>query len=317
MAAVYHRAVLLFADGLGLGPAAAGNPVAQAPMATVRRLLGGSLTSDTVLRLGLAGAEGASPRSVELRALDATLGVRGLPQSATGQATLFTGVNAAALLGRHVPALPGPRLRALLAEQSLLLRLRRAGRRVTFANAFTAGYAEAVAAGNVRPSATTCAALAAGEPLRELSELTRNEAVTFDVCRDLFGQRLGLALPRVAPEAAGAHLAAIAGAHHLTLYETFLTDLAGHRRWGVSAEEALARLDGLLAGLLAAAPPELTVVLTSDHGNIEESEHRRHTRNPVPLLVVGPLADRFTGVASLAELAPRLEKLLTARLASD
>ena len=46
-------------------------------------------------------------------AVDATLGIPGLPQSATGQAALLTSVNASALLGRHQNGFPGVRLRQL------------------------------------------------------------------------------------------------------------------------------------------------------------------------------------------------------------
>jgi phosphopentomutase len=117
----------------------------------------------------------------------------------------------------------------------------------------------------------------------------------------------------ISAEQAGADLAGLAGEHELTLWETFLTDLAGHGRRGVTAKEALARLDGLLGGLLAAMPDGLTVLLTSDHGNLEESTHGRHTRNPVPLLAVGPEAPSFADLDRLDQVAPRLLERLTAR----
>src|SRR5207249_8232782 len=61
--------------------------------------------------------------------LDATLGVPGLPQSATGQATILTGVNAPRRVGRHVSAIPNRRVRELLEEDNLFRVLGRAGRR--------------------------------------------------------------------------------------------------------------------------------------------------------------------------------------------
>ena len=42
----------------------------------------------------------------QARPLDACLSVAGLPQSATGQAALFTGVNAAKEMGRHIEGFP-------------------------------------------------------------------------------------------------------------------------------------------------------------------------------------------------------------------
>jgi 2,3-bisphosphoglycerate-independent phosphoglycerate mutase len=296
--AYHHRILLIFVDGVGLAPATGDNPMASEPMPAVRELLGGPLTLEQRERPGLV-------------ALDACLGVDGLPQSATGQAALFTGINAPAELGRHVPALPGPRLRRIVDRHGLLGRLRRAERTVAFANAYSGRYLRALAAGRRPPSVTTFQAVAAGVGLRSLADLEAGRAVSWDVTGDLFTRLAGEAAPRPTPEEAGRRLAALAAGHHLTVYETFLTDLAGHRRWGVSAAEALRRVDGLLAGVLAAAPLEVTVLLTSDHGNVEATGHRRHTRNRVPLLVHGPLASRFEGLRELTEVAPVVYEALT------
>ena len=86
--------LLLFFDGIGIG----GQDGSVNPFAAIgaRRLA--PLWSREP-------EDGAS-----FRPLDATLGVPGLPQSATGQTTLLTGVNAARLMGRHVQGLPGPTL---------------------------------------------------------------------------------------------------------------------------------------------------------------------------------------------------------------
>lgn len=297
------RFLLLFVDGVGLGPAGAVNPLSTVPMPALASVLGGALTIERV---------GARAPELALGALDAALGVPGLPQSATGQTALFTGVNAPALLGRHVAAFPGPRLAEVLAEHSLLARARRAGRAATFANPYTPRYFEEVEAGRRRHSATTLAALAAareGAPLRGLAELVAGRACTWDVRRDQF-QRWAPEVEPVAAERAGRELAALAGEHELTLWETFMTDLAGHGRWGWTAAEALSRLDGLVAGLLAARPDDLTILLTSDHGNLEAAEHGSHTANPVPLLAIGPAAPDFADLDRLDQVTPRLLALL-------
>lgn len=272
-------------------------------MPAVEALVGGAMTLDRLQRTG----------DMVLRALDATLGIEGLPQSATGQTTLFTGINAAEALGRHVPALPGPRLGEIIAEHSVLAKVSAAGRRVTFANAYSAGYLERLERGAVRASATTLAVRAAGIDFRRLDDLRAGEAVTFDVCGDLFERRSGTAIEPVAPEEAGRRLGAIAGRHDLTLFESFVTDLAGHDRWGMNPSEALRRVDGLLGGLKETIRSEdgsLTLLVTSDHGNLEEDNHRRHTRNPVPLLAVGPAAGRFADLESIADVAGRIIEVL-------
>ncbi len=147
-------------------------------------------------------------------------------------------------------------------------------------------------------------------PFRQIDELERGEAVSWDIERDLFRERTGERVEPVTARQAGGHLAAVAAGFDLTLFETFLTDVAGHARWGVTAELALGRLDRLLAGVLASEAPGLTLLLTSDHGNIEDATTRSHTLNPVPLLVVGPLAEAFASLESIVEVTPRIVRAL-------
>lgn len=303
--------LLLFADGVGLAPAGPDNPLAAEPTPAFDELLGGPLTAEALQRP--IGAEGARV----LAALDATLGVPGLPQSATGQTALFTGVNAPAALGRHVTAFPGPRLRAILEESSLFRRTAERGLAATFANPFTPGYFRRVEEGGRRLSATTLAAVAGGVRLRDLEDLRRDRAVAWDVERDRFAERAGpeaVGLAPVSAREAGRHLAALAAEHRLTLYETFYTDLAGHRRWGIEPADAVRRLDGLVGGLregLAARPEaRVTVVLTSDHGNLEDATHTVHTTNPVPLLAFGPAAGRFRDLTRIDQVAGRILDVL-------
>jgi hypothetical protein len=297
------RILLLFVDGIGLAPAGPTNPFSTVPTPALAELLGGPLTLDRCgARAGFA-----------LLPLDASLGVPGLPQSGTGQTALFTGENGAIVLGHHVPAFPGPTLKRLIAERSIFKRAVESGRRAVFANPFTAEYLAAVERGERRASVTTWAALAGGPSvLRDVADLQRGAAVAWDVLGDHFAARAGQEIEIVTAEEAGRHLAAVAAGAELTVWETFLTDLAAHGRWELRVEDALARLDGLLAGLLAAArdQPDLTILLTSDHGNLEDSTRRTHTANPVPLLVVGPQADRFVGLRSILDVTPAILAVL-------
>jgi len=300
MASAYHRLLLVFVDGIGLAPASVHNPLSELPTPGLRRLLGGPLT----LEQRQIGDE------LVLTGIDATLGIEGLPQSATGQTALFTGVNAAERMGRHVTGLPGPRLRAVVESGNLFQRAGEKGLESTFANAYSTAYMEALEKGKRRPSVTTCAVQSAGLSIRLVAELEQNDAVSWDIIRDRFSEHLERPLPQVTAFEAGEHLAAISGRHRITAYETFLTDMAGHGRLGFTPAEAMGRVDNLLSGVLSARSPETTVLLTSDHGNVEESRDRRHTRNPVPLLAVGPLASRFASLNSIMEVTPRLFECL-------
>lgn len=262
--------------------------------------MGGPLT---VERLG-------SRDGLVVAALDARLGVDGLPQSATGQTTLFTGINGAELMGHHMTAFPGPTLRRPIAEHSLLLQLTRQGLGATFANAYSDRYLESLEDGSWRVSASTRVVQAAGLPLRRVEDLLRGEAVTWDVHRDLFARRAERPLEAIEAAEAGRHLASLAASHDLTLYESFVTDLAGHQRWGIDAADALARVDGLLGGVLDHRDADTTLLVTSDHGNLEDATTRAHTLNPVPLVVSGPLAGAFEGLTSIQEVTPRIVRVL-------
>jgi len=62
-------------------------------------------------------------------------------------------------------------------------------------------------------------------------------------------------------------------------------------------------LDGVIGGALDTMRPADTLLLTSDHGNVESIAAPTHTRNPVKLLVIGPAARWFANVESIVEVA--------------
>jgi hypothetical protein len=300
--------LLIFLDGVGLAPTGRDNPLSQVPMPCLGEVLGRPLVRD--------GAGGyLAPwrgRRVLLRALDACLGVPGLPQSATGQTALFTGVNAPALIGDHVTAQPTARLRAVIEEESVLKRAAEAGARVLFANAHSDLFWERVRHGKQRLGASTLTALAAGAPIATMADLDAGRAVYWDMTHEVAREHLGIDLPLVAAREAGARLARLAAAHDLVLYETFLPDLAGHQR--IDPAWVLSRLDDLLGGVFDHLPAGITLVLTSDHGNVEDTTTKAHTANPVPLLVVGPGADHFEAAAALTDVAPGILAVLGAEV---
>jgi 2,3-bisphosphoglycerate-independent phosphoglycerate mutase len=298
--------LFVFLDGVGLAPAGPDNPFSQVPMPHLERLLGGPLVLEAVDRLAQDGRPG-----LLLRGLDARLGVPGLPQSATGQTALFTGVNAAALVGDHVTAQPTEVLREVIAEHSFLKRAAEAGARVLFANAHSESFWDMVRHRRRRLGASTLTALAAGAPIPDLDDLRAGRAVLWDITHEIASGHLDYGLPTVPAGEAGQRLARLAGEYDLVLFESFLPDLAGHRR--LESAWVLQRLDDFLGAILASCDPQLTVVVCSDHGNIEDASTKMHSKNPVPLLVVGPGAGWFAAAASLMDVAPAVLALLSAR----
>lgn len=313
--------IFVFVDGIGLAPAGPDNPLSTAPSPTLRTLLGGPLSIEQAHHTGGPALESPEPlgarRALLFQPIDATLGVDGLPQSGTGQAALLAGFNAAQQHGRHQPHVPPVAQRQILAEQSIFRRVIAHGGRAVFANAFGEGYWQAVEARRVRRSATVIAAEGAGLKFRTIDDLRAGQALSWDVSGALLGFR-EQHVPEIEPRQAGANLARLAHSHELVFFETFLPDLAGHGRlwnkedtWPVATQIswAIEQIDGLIAGLLEHMRPEDTLLLTSDHGNAESLAAPAHTRNPVPLLAIGPGVPAFAGVASIAEIADAIDRV--------
>ncbi len=297
----------VFLDGVGLAPASADNPLTDAPMPTLRRLLGGPLTIEQI---------GYRDHCL-LMPLDACLGVAGLPQSGTGQVALLAGVNAPALHGGHQPHFPPVALRPLLAERSLFRRALALGKRVAFANVFTEAYWRAIASRRLRRAASVIAAEGAGLYLRNLADLQAGQALSWDITGQALAARdpAAATLPPITPFAAGERLANLARAYDFVFFESFLPDLAGHGRLGVDgATEALMRIDGLLAGWWHARRPADSLLIVSDHGNIEQAATKTHTTAPVPLLVIGPHSVYFHSLCRIDEVA---DAVLTALKSSE
>lgn len=286
--------VLIFIDGLGIG---SGDPAVN-PLAA-----SGFEVLSLIQRLGLE-----TPFRENIfsgRAIDARLGVAGLPQSGTGQTALLTGINAPARLGRHLNGIPNRTLRAIIGQASIFRQLAGRGLVGNFANAFTPEFFTYYR--RKRLSVTTWSTLAGGRPLQTLDDLRHGRAVYQDFTNLMLRQR-GYDLPVVTPETAGQVLAGLATRQPFLLYEYFLTDIAGHSGSMAFAGLVLRLLDRMLAALLQTVDlGSTTVLLSSDHGNIEDMGRKPHTLNPVPLLAWGPGAAYFTNaVRSIRDVTPAI-----------
>jgi 2,3-bisphosphoglycerate-independent phosphoglycerate mutase len=296
-----RRALLVFLDGLGIGPGdPAFNPLASDATPRLERLLGGRRLVAESLENGCAVTPGAV-----LAAADATLGTPGIPQSGTGQTALLTGHDAPRAYGRHFGPWVPTTLRPLLERENVLARARAAGLDVAFANAYPAAGAARDPRIFRRPAGPPLAAASAGALTRGAAELAEGRAVASSITNERWREHLGDAVPVVTPEDAARTLARITAGAALTLFAHYDTDYRGHRGGAAGAREALERVDAFLGALIEALPADALLVVSSDHGNLEDLRGG-HTTNPVPVLAAGPGREALAGVRSLLGVAPAL-----------
>lgn len=299
------RILVVFLDGVGIGePDEEVNPfaLAGAQLPTLLSLMGG--TTPTLACPRTSGPGGtAFP-------LDARLDVEGLPQSGTGQAALLTGESAAEIYGRHFGPWTPVRLRPLVEERSLLRRAAGAGRSVAFANAYPRG--REGPQGGRRIAGPPLAARGAGVLDRHEDALAAGRAVSSEIVNDGWRRHLGHRhVPEITAEDAGRNLARINGRYDLTLYAHYATDTAGHRKEMRAAMDALRLVDAFLAGLLATLSADTLLLVTSDHGNLEDVRVG-HTLNPALGAARGPGAERASRLSDLRQVTPFVLGLLGA-----
>jgi 2,3-bisphosphoglycerate-independent phosphoglycerate mutase len=295
--------LMLFFDGWGLGtddPAI--NPFLNAPMPTLRHLYG-------TMPTGNNGRHSSAHAS--LVPTDATLGVAGLPQSGTGQTSLFTGINAPRSIGAHSGPYPNDQLREILANGNIFIQLLSANCNVTFANAYPPFFFDRLARGKARRSATSFAAGAAGLRYRDIDDLRQGTAVSGFVTNARWHE-FDPTVPLIAAHEAGKNLARLAHAHDFTLFEYFLTDAAGHRGEPDWTAQVLGEVDELLRGALEETDlADTLIVVTSDHGNVEDVSAKGHTLNPVPTMLVGAGREQIARrIHSLTDITPAIVQAL-------
>ncbi len=305
--------LMIFFDGWGLGandPAT--NPFLTHPMPTLRGLFGGAMPTTRRPRVvGVGGNGHFQSARATLAPTDATLGVPGLPQSATGQTTIFTGVNAPRAIGEHLGPYPNAALRKILAHDNIFQRLVAANRLVAFANAYPPIFFERLARGSARRSATSHAVHSANIRYRDIDDLRAGRALSVFLTNDRWREG-GADVPLITAYDAGRNLARLANEHDFTLFEYFLTDAAGHKAKPDFTAFVLNEVDELLRGVLDEIDLATSLVITtSDHGNIEDTSAKKHTLNPVPTLLIGAGHERIAPrIHALTDLTPAIVDLL-------
>ena len=273
------RVLFIFMDGIGLGennPET--NPLARAKMPNLNRLLDGrSLLKDAAPFHG---------DYATLVAVDPAVGVSGLPQSATGQAILLTGINIPAELGYHYGPKPNSEVAAYLKEATLFSRFVKEGRKTTLLNAYPPRYFDGIDSGKRLYSSIPQAVVNAGLPLFKHDDLFSGHALSADFTGEGWRNMLGFSeAPMLDPHQAGRKLGTLAKEYDFSLFEYWASDYAGHKQQMDNAIHLMETFDEVVDGLVEDWSDGL-ILVTSDHGNMEDLSTRRHTdsfrRSPSP-----------------------------------
>ena len=287
------RILFIFIDGLGLGEKdAAKNPLYAANTPAFDKLFEQGYMMPT----------------------DACLGVPGLPQSATGQTTIFTGVNAPEAVGRHINAQPTKPLRDIIEKDNLFKRLLNKGLKVANANVYRQEYLDRMhdpSDKRYKPSVTTVMSMSAGMRFRKVEEFNSGKGIYHDITGKIIVDS-GYDSHVITPEEAAVRYYSIAQEHDFTLFEHFVTDLVGHKMDMKLAIDTIEVLDAFLGALLNQLNQEEDILfITSDHGNIEDLSVKTHTKNLVPTIIYGKIPDqKKVKVESLLDIMPTVIKLL-------
>jgi hypothetical protein len=296
--------LFLFLDGVGLDDDdTENNPFAKASMPNLEALLDSHKLVAEVAPLETTRATFLS--------LDTTLGKEGMPQSATGQAALLTGKNVPQIIGEHYGPKPNKAVAAVIKKGTIFSELVSRGYTAAFLNAYPERYFESIRSGKRLYSAIPLAVTSAGLPLMTTEDFYAGKALAADFTGEGWRTILNYTdAPVMETLEAGKALARLAMGYDFAFFEYWPSDYAGHRQDKSAAVGLMESFDGVLAGLLEAWDDEAGLVLiTSDHGNMEDMSTRRHTHNPVPALVIGDsaLRKRFTQeLHSLVDVAPAI-----------
>lgn len=297
-----ERIFFVFLDGVGLGndnPEV--NPLSNGHFPTLKHL-GGEHN-------WIADRPDIHSDFLTFRAIDANLDIEGLPQSGTGQATLFTGVNCAEIAERHWGPYPHTTSFPIIRDLNIFSRLQRIGKSGIFVNAYPDRfftYAEA----RSRWTVTTRCCVEAGLEIYRERDALNGRALTAEITGKAWRDQLGIAVPLYAPEDAAQVL--LSHDADLILFEYYLTDKAGHAQNMQRASDVLSDVNGFLQGLTKHMDLERDLlIVTSDHGNLEDLSVKSHTTNRVPFVAYGTGASVFADVQALTDVVPGIVDVLT------
>jgi hypothetical protein len=182
----------------------------------------------------------------------------------------------------------------------------------TLLEAYPPTWHQRINSGRRLPSSYQYAVRAAGLPFWGEQDLRAGTALSGDWTGEGWRNHLGYEdTPILTPFDAGVRMVELSRRYDFSFFPHWATDIVGHRGPIEEAVRLLEKFDAVMAGVLSTwHDDEGLIIITSDHGNMEEINHRRHTENDVPTVVIGSEKGIFDDLADLAGLVPRMADVL-------
>lgn len=242
--------------------------------------------------------------------VDARFNIEGFPQSGTGQVSIFCGINAPKFVGKHFGPFPYSTTIPIIAEKNILKYFKERKKRVFFANAYPKVFFDYLKSGKTRLSVTSLCCTTSGIKLNSVTDIRKANALTAEITNERWNRKLKYNLKVIRPESAARRLLRIASQNHFTLYEFYLTDHLGHGRIKDEFDQIYNILDKFLFTILKEIDRKnMTIIICSDHGNLEDLSIKTHTLNPALTITAGKFANELAdSIKDLADIKSSIIK---------
>ncbi len=302
--------IFIFLDGTGIGEPSTSNP----------------FYNSNCDYLPFFGKEISLPDGTPVKPIDPLMGVEGIPQSATGQTTIYTGNNIPKIIGSHMGSFPNKAMRKIIKETNIFKGLKNRGLNPMFLNSYP-NHSDLFYKTNVnikdngefifsenfprsfkrRISATSCLLITNEMKPFDLDDISNKKSIYQEYSNKTLNQ-FGANLPEYSPETAAEIIFSSSKNYDFLLYEYFQTDLYGHRKSIDDCNKLVFDLNRLVKKLISLLDNKQdTLIITSDHGNIENPASKTHTLNPVPLITWGHKSELLRNkINNLADITPAI-----------
>ncbi|MBN8544795.1 MAG: metalloenzyme [Ignavibacteria bacterium] len=289
---------LFFIDGVGIGePDPAKNPFFSYPF---------KIFSEFFTQIPHLDNVPLSAGRAVLFPVDASHGYPGFPQSGTGQLSIFGGYDAIESFGGHFgPYAPLSQVDRIY-ESNLFKNAISNSYNFKFLNAYPRPFFNYLRKKPKRLNVTAHCMISSGTGFNSSRQVYDKQALTAEVTNYRWRQKLGSKLPEISPEEAGKIFLRNSRKADISVFEYYLTDYAGHRRYDGKIEEICEIIDRFLLHLFTNLDNENdTLLVCSDHGNFEDISIKTHTKNPAMFIACGKYAtDAENEIKNLSDITP-------------